>query len=147
MPFSPRTWLSGETWNPAAVNDIETRVNSGFVDHNTRITTLETAPTSTLVSTFTNSWVNYDANRPAGYVKQGVYVVLFGLIKSGTVGSAAFTLPVGFRPTSMSGQERLFAVTSNALFGVVGVSDGGAVRPVVGSNVYFALDGIVFSTV
>jgi hypothetical protein len=50
---------------------------------------------------FENSWVNFDASGLAEmrFVKDGSGVVhLEGVVKSGTVPSAIFTLPEGFRP-------------------------------------------------
>ena len=92
--------------------------------------------------TLTNLWVNGAAgNDPAGYYKDSCGVVhLVGLIKSGTMTAAAFTLPVGFRP---SGQE-VFSVSSNDAFGDVYVTAAGAVIPTTGSNLFISLSGITF---
>ena len=98
-------------------------------------------PTWTNVSSFSNSWVNYDTSAVARYSKDPWgFVRLEGRIKSGTVTSAAFTLPVGYRPTAQRG----FAVDSNAAYGRVLIGTDGTVTPSVGSNVSFFLDGIVF---
>jgi hypothetical protein len=59
-------------------------------------------------------------------------------VKSGTA-STIFTLPAGYRPI---GRE-LFAVP-NDLFGACSVDPAGTVSQLVGSNVYFSLDGITF---
>lgn len=96
------------------------------------------------VSSFSNSWVNYaGAFANAGYKKSaGDTVSLRGLIKSGTVGAKAFTLPVNYRPsTSVS-----FSVDSNAAFGKVVIQSNGDVIPSTpSSNTYVSLDGIIFS--
>jgi hypothetical protein len=53
----------------------------------------------TSVTGFSNGWINYGSVfQTAQYRKIGDVVTLRGLIKSGTVGSSAFTLPAGYRP-------------------------------------------------
>ena len=49
---------------------------------------------------FENSWVNFGAPaNNAAFFKDGLgFVHLRGVIKSGTVSTTAFTLPVGYRP-------------------------------------------------
>jgi len=95
-----------------------------------------------IAPTYTNSWV--DAGAPyliAGYYLDGFGVVhLQGSIKSGTINTAAFTLPTGYRPTS----TLTFAVVSNNTIGGVTVSSAGVVTPTFGNNAYVALDGISF---
>lgn len=92
---------------------------------------------------FENAWVNYGpATAPAGYWKDALGVVhLQGLIKSGTVGSAAFTLSPGFRPDF----QHVFSSVSNGVIGRVDVFADGTVVPVLpSSNVWVTLDGISF---
>lgn len=97
----------------------------------------------TPVSVFANSWVNFDTDRPARYSLDRGWVSLTGIIKSGTIGAVtAFTLPLGYRPTSVNGL--VFPVVSNGAFGRADVFSTGAVQAVTGSNVYFSLDGIRF---
>ena len=94
--------------------------------------------------TYTNSWVDYGApNLVGGFRLVGIWVQLRGTIKSGTIGSACFTLPAGYRPTATAA----FAVPSNSLFGMVTVTSAGVVTPTVGSNVSVSLDGIHFCTI
>lgn len=94
---------------------------------------------------FENSWTNYGS----GWVAAGFWrdplgwVHLRGLIKSGTINTAAFTLPPGFRPAT--GAET-FAVNSNGAFGTVQVGTDGVVTPTVGNNTYVSLAGIHFRT-
>lgn len=88
---------------------------------------------------FANSWVNYAAGgfQVARFMREASgFVVVEGLVKSGTLGAAIFTLPVGYRPPS----NLSFAVTSNAAFGIVEVLTGGVIDAPVGSNVYVALN-------
>lgn len=100
-----------------------------------------------IVPPMTNSWVTYDAD-PGGWSAPGYmrdhmgFVHLRGLIKSGTVGAAAFTLPVGYRPTV---HDLLIGTISNGAVGRVKVASTGAVTPESpSSNVWVALDGLVF---
>lgn len=94
---------------------------------------------------FTNSWVNYGSGwQNAGFWRDPLgNVRLRGLIKSGTVGSAAFTLPPGFRPFI----SETFGTISNAAIGKVDVQTDGTVVPTTpSSNVYVSLSGITFRT-
>jgi hypothetical protein len=92
---------------------------------------------------FKNSWVNYGSPyNPAGYWLDPLGVVhLRGVLKTGTVGSAAFTLPPGVRPAN----TELFVCISNGAVGRVEVSASGDVTPLSpSSNVYVSLDGITY---
>lgn len=98
---------------------------------------------------FENTWVNNDAGvfpagRSARFYRRGERVHLAGVIRSGTLGASAFTLPVGFRPAT----EVVFAVNANEVFGTVRVQPGGGV--IIGPNAsatYTFLDGISFRVV
>lgn len=94
--------------------------------------------------TLTTSWANFGGGyNDVGYYKDSTgRVYLRGLIKSGTIGSAAFTLPVGYRPAARC----LFATISNAGLGRLDVDTSGTVIPITGSNVWFSLDNISFQT-
>ncbi len=92
---------------------------------------------------FQNSWVNFGSNwQDAGFTRDPFgWVHLRGRIKSGTVGSAAFTLPPGYR---ISVSED-FAVISNGAVGRVEVLTDGTVIPTTPSNnTYVSLSGIRF---
>lgn len=94
--------------------------------------------------TFTNSWVIYGAPyAKAAYIKDANgWVHLLGVIKSGTLGQPAFTLPPGYRPQVAPGP---FAVVSNGAFGRVDVGTDGTITPQSpSSNLSVVLDGIVF---
>lgn len=92
--------------------------------------------------TLLNSWVNNGSGwAAAGYYKDAFgFVHLKGLVKSGTVGAAIFTLPSGYRPA----ENETFAVQSNTAFGYCNVGSDGNVGASGGSNVNFSLSGIVF---
>lgn len=95
------------------------------------------------VTAFTNSWVNYGQTwKSAAYWKDPFGIVhLEGLIKSGSVGSAAFTLPLGYRPSA----DCLFGIISNSAIGRVDVNSSGGVVPLSPSNnTWVQLDGINF---
>lgn len=96
-----------------------------------------------IVPTMLNGWANYDASlfSPAGYRKIGDIVYLRGLVKSGTMAVAVFTLPVGYRPP----RALILAATSNDLFGEIRVEMDGTVKAQVGSNIWISLDNIQFS--
>ncbi len=88
-------------------------------------------------SDFQNSWTNYGLGYyPAGYRLYNGKVELRGLIKSGTINTTAFVLPVGFRPEFNFGA----ASYSNSAFGAIQVSSAGLVVPEVGNNANFFLD-------
>lgn len=98
-------------------------------------------------SPFTNGWQNFGgAYAPAAYWKdENGLVHLEGLVKSGTLGLAAFVLPPGYRPSA----SRIFAVFSNNTVGMVQVGSDGTVQPMAvgtASNASYSLDGIVFRT-
>lgn len=89
-----------------------------------------------------NSWTDYGTPHiGAGYMKdsQG-FVHLRGLVKSGTISTAIFTLPVGYRPTA----EHAFAVESNATIGTCRVQADGNVMANSGNNAWFSLSGVHF---
>ncbi len=93
---------------------------------------------------FTNGWGNYGAPYSnAGYVKDPTgWVRLTGVIKSGTLGSSAFTLAPGYRPAVAPGP---FAVISNGALGRVDIGTDGTVTPQSpASNASVSLEGIVF---
>lgn len=92
--------------------------------------------------TFENSWANFGGSyNTAGYFKDALGIVhLKGLIASGTLQQAAFTLPAGYRP---AGTEVLTG-TSNGGYGQVRVNSSGQVIPFSGSNAYYSLDGLTF---
>ncbi len=93
--------------------------------------------------TFENSWVDVGgAFNSAEFRALGdKRVEIRGLISSGTIGLAAFTLPVGFRPVA----DYSVPCVSSGAFAQTNVGSDGTVVPTVGVAVSFALDGIVIS--
>lgn len=90
---------------------------------------------------FSNGWKNFSTSLVGRFtVTPSGLVVLSGAISSGTIGSKAFTLPAKLAPK----QDCNFAVDSNDAFGKLVVHSNGDVVPAVGSNLFFALDGVSF---
>jgi hypothetical protein len=100
---------------------------------------------TTAAAAFANSWVNYGGGfAPAAYWKDPLgFVHLRGLIKDGTVGSAAFQLPPGLRPSVVV----LAPVISADALGRIEVRTNGDVVPMSPSvNTWVSLDTINFKT-
>lgn len=94
-------------------------------------------PTTWTAVTFANSWVDFGTgNQVCQYRKVGDMVQVRGLMKSGTIGAAAFTLPAGFRPPA----TLIFASEANSLFSVINIDSAGVFTPLTGSNVYFSVN-------
>ena len=99
-----------------------------------------------------NAWVNFGGLfAPMSYRKEGSYVQLRGVARSGLVnpsGGAASNmtvLPSGFRP-----EYRLMFSVASAVSGVgdaygrVDVTPAGEVKAIAGGNVFMSLDGVRF---
>lgn len=95
---------------------------------------------------FQNGWVNAGGVwGPAAFCKYADGVVrIRGAIKTGTIGTAAFTLPAGYRPPAAMD---LPVVTSGGLHGRVEIENTGNVLiPTPSNNALVGLDGITFDT-
>lgn len=97
---------------------------------------------------FKNAWEAYEAGaRLPEYRKDRLgYVHLRGIIKAGTTGTAAFELPVGWRPKA---GDLSFPVNAAGSTGNIGVASNGLVTPnnVGGeTKTYTYLDPVTFST-
>lgn len=104
---------------------------------------------STLMTAAGNGWVDFGGGvfAEAAYTKDALgWVHLRGLVKSGTINTTIFTLPVGFRPA----QQCIFATAAaNAanVYQRLDVTAGGIVRQdsaAAGTNVYQSLEGVRF---
>ena len=87
---------------------------------------------------FANSWVNEDPTTltRARFWRDAVgQVHVEGVIQSGTIGSAAFTLPEGYRPAPGIPPA---AAATNTGYGEVRVAPTGEVIPQSGGNGYFS---------
>ena len=93
--------------------------------------------------TYKNSWADFGGGfYGVAYMKDTIgFVHLRGIMKSGTLASAAFTLPAGYQPTSTISQ----IVGSNSAAGFYSINTSGDFLPSAGSsNTSFSCDGIIF---
>lgn len=91
---------------------------------------------------FSNSWVDFGgAYETAAYMKDKLgFVHLKGVIKTGTIGTACFTLPAGYRPSATT----YMACASNGSIGVLQITSAGVATPVNGSSSSFGISGLTF---
>lgn len=96
-----------------------------------------------ITPTMLNSWVDYDStyNTCQYYKDKEGIVHLKGLVKSGTIGQAIFTLPAGYRPSK---QYLIATQTSPNAIGRLDINTSGNVIPTTGSNSWFSLDNVSF---
>jgi hypothetical protein len=81
---------------------------------------------------FSNSWTDYGSGyQAARYKMTGGQVEVQGLIKSGTLGTAAFTLPTGYRP---AGNLQFGTIDGANAAARIDVNTAGQVIPQTGSN-------------
>lgn len=142
-------WSKDRTKIQSSLNTMILQLNSGLdgglrLSQNLGVQVLNfnvNVPTPWIqVTTFTNSWVNFNTSVPARYMKDSNGAVwLDGAIKSGTIGATAFALPQPLWP----GQDCTFATDCGGTHGRLVVSAAGAVKPDAGSNTIFSL-GVSF---
>lgn len=95
------------------------------------------------VTSFTNSWAQYGdfTYGTIGYYKDALGTVhLRGLLASGTLNTAAFTLPAGYRPE----YGQIYGTVAGGAFAELRVYNDGTVVPVSGSTAWFSLFGVTF---
>lgn len=148
MPYSAQTFTLGEQpttskWNLLWGNDASFNDGTGIANNAITAAKIEVQQ-AWQVPTFTNSWINYDTTvfQAAGYMKDSLgFVHLRGLVKNGTVSSAIFTLPAGYRPL----KQLLFSAVINGSAGRIDIMPSGVVIPsIIASNAYVQLDGFSF---
>lgn len=137
--------------NLVTLTDVQTLTNKTLTSPTINSPTIAT-PTISVQAwqtvTFTNSWAQHgDATfNTAGYYKDPTgRVFLRGLIASGVLGSAAFTLPAGYRPV----KAHILPVSSSTATsaGEVRIFNNGQVVPQAScNNAYVSLDSISFLT-
>lgn len=95
--------------------------------------------------TFQNGWTNYGQGWPsAAYtLTDDGWVRLRGMVRSGALDKAVFTLPVGYRPPV---RHLLAATTSPDAHARVDVLANGEVIPLTANAAWLSLDGIAFAT-
>jgi hypothetical protein len=96
---------------------------------------------------FQNGWTNYDITgtwQPARFRKfPGGLVSVQGLVKSGTLDTAIFTLPAGYRPN----QALMMTGTNNAQIARLDVSAAGIINTIgalAGSNAFQSISQLWF---
>jgi hypothetical protein len=101
--------------------------------------------------TLQNAWARYDsAYNPPGYFKDSMGIVhLRGLVRSGTMQKAIFTLPEGYRPEFrelfiVGSYMPTVTITGQSGHGRVDIASDGQVFPWEGNNGWISLDGITF---
>jgi hypothetical protein len=89
---------------------------------------------------FTNSWVSHAPDHIFSFRKNNPRELEFkGMLRGGTVGVAAGTLP----PTYWPLQEAVIGVVSNgALSGIISVGTDGVIKVLAGNNTYVSFDGL-----
>jgi hypothetical protein len=90
-----------------------------------------------VISTFSNSWTNYDASWPtAAYrVDSEGWLIMRGLLRSGTLNSVAFTLPAAYRPQIM----QVVRTNANDAAAWIQIGTDGQVLINSSSNAYVSL--------
>jgi hypothetical protein len=130
------------------VSDLD-KIVRGLVDRIHALETRESRPLVwTVVTAFANGWGNYGSGfAEAAYAKDASgRVFLRGLIQGGTLGTGAFTLPVGYRykPLPPSFQYIHMPTIANNVLGGVLVLPSGEVVPYLGSNAWMDLSPVHF---
>lgn len=92
----------------------------------------------TTVTVFTNSWAGGTGTNTPQYILIGRFVAMRGYVQGGTLGQAAFTLPVGYRPSS----PLFYPTVANNAFGQLEITAAGAVIPQTGSTSLFNIYGV-----
>ena len=95
-----------------------------------------------ITPTFLNGWLNFGspyANLKIMKDSMG-FVHIKGFIKSGTIPSAIFNLPVGYRPI----EKLVFLIASATTTGQIIIETNGNVMADAGSTTWMCLDVITF---
>jgi hypothetical protein len=103
-------------------------VNDDLNALETSVTFLNGDVAWTNVTVFTGTWVAGGVQ--PRFSKAGNFVTMQGQIQTGTINTAAFTLPVGYRPS----ETVVFAIDANAAFGRLSVATTGVVTPTNGAT-------------
>lgn len=132
---TPRTWTTGELVSAA---DLNRNIRDDLLE-------LRSSVDWVFVTAFQNGWTNQGQPPQASFKRIGSWAVVRGFISGGTMGAAAFTLPVGFRPTiGQLGPSWGEDAIATELLGRVDVNTDGSVVPVVGDNAAFSF-ALMFS--
>lgn len=143
----PGTWVYVEPFKSGGSLTSKTSalIKSWWADTQADIvpSTRAHAETPWTAPTLDGSWVDYGGSwQVAQYRKVGDEVQLRGLIKSGNLGSAIFTLPSDFCPPA----DILIGTAAEASHALLSVTSSGVVTPLEGSTNWFSLTKCSFST-
>lgn len=95
-----------------------------------------------LLASYINSWGTYPSMPAAQAWKTADgMVILAGLLNGGVVGAGAFFLPPGWRPR----RTIIRRSVSNDAGARLDIRADGAVIPILGSNTWFSIDGVMFA--
>lgn len=103
--------------------------------------------------TFTNSWVDFDANNRVQYRINPIgNVELRGNMKNGTLNTIAFTLPAGYRPATSKLIEGICkaGATGTSAYGLWAINHLGQFYPILASDAStanFYLDNITYQAI
>ena len=92
---------------------------------------------------FQHGWENYSplSFSTAGFHKDRLgYVHLKGVMDDGVMSQTAWTLPPGYRPA----KGLVLTTAASHEFGELLIYPDGRIEPLIGTNGFFSLDGIVF---
>ena len=116
-----------------------------YIRDNTNYLFGDTAWTGAAGVTFTNSWADFGGVNLFGFRKVGTRVVCRGALHNGTINTAAFTFPAGYRPV---GDTYNFVVTSASnTTGFVTVTTAGVLTVLAGTNTFIDLSQVNFDTI
>ena len=97
-----------------------------------------------ITPTLAAPWVELSTVQKPGYYKDSIGIVrLKGLVKSGTVNTTIFWLPVGYIPS----KDVYFVIIANDKIGEIVVNTVGAVSFRIGETAWVSLDQITFKAV
>jgi hypothetical protein len=100
-----------------------------------------------------NGWVNYGTPYGPGRYRKLVsgLVIMDGLIQSGTIGAAAFTMPVGYRPMPQADGSSRILIFQLAIGGGtytegarIGSADGNFVPTAPAAVAWISLSGVAY---
>jgi hypothetical protein len=104
--------------------------------------------TGWITPTLINGWSNFGSGwATMQYRRDSLGMVhIKGFITGGTVGAAAFILPVGYRPTENSMYPSVTASGGSTIIGRIDVYPAGDVLLNVGGNTWATFNGVRFAT-
>jgi hypothetical protein len=165
LPYTKTVWSTGDIITASLANNWEKQYDEALAWAQAKIDTKVAKSGDTMTGnlmmkgesiistervwtapTLLNGWVAVGNGRTTpGYYRDGLgFVRLKGMVSSGTMGAAIFTLPVGLRPSET---RRLVILTGGGV-GAVDIDTNGNVIPIVygtANNSNLSLDGIHFN--